>query len=177
MSFLPKGDKEPPKEDNYTKFIEGETKFRVLSSAITGYEEFIDKKPVRYTEDTLPAEPHDEKNPIKFFWAFVVWNYTAGRAGRLQIMKITQKSIRKAIRALIKSESWGDPHGYDIIIAREGEGLETEYHVSPVPPKPLSSEIESKFKASNIDLQVWMEGGDPFKKNEDVDPNSLPDDL
>lgn len=174
MDFLPKDYKEEEGRSNYLKLTEGEHTFRVLSSALVGYEEWIDKKPVRYALDDLPNEPHDFDRPPKRFWAFVVWNVDLEK---IQILEITQKTIQRQITALVKSKAWSDIFSYDITIIRTGKGLDdTEYTVQPLPPTPLSSEITSKFKASNIDLKELLTGGDPFAKKltEDIE---VPDDL
>jgi hypothetical protein len=48
----------------------------------------------------------------------VVWNYIDKQ---VQILEITQASIRKALEELEANEDWGDLRGYDITVKREGE--------------------------------------------------------
>ena len=168
MTFLPKEAKEPKGKSNYTKLNEGVHKLRVLSSAIVGMEEWQtdgEKKiPVRYTTQDAPPFGKDGKE-LKYFWAFVVWNY---EQERLQIMEITQKTIRTALQAYIDNEAWGDPKTYDIVINRKGTKLEdTEYTVVANPHTDVDKAILKTYEESNIDLEEWREGKDPFSKEED----------
>lgn len=174
MTFLPDTYKIPVAEGGYYRFQQGENKFRIMSSPILGYEYWTEedgkRKPNRLrmeqqfsSEDIAPASVED----VKHFWAMVVWNYDAKR---LQILEITQKSIMKAIRALTKSEDWGDPKGtkgYDILITREGEGMETEYSTQPGKPKELDKAIVKAYKEANIKLEALFDNEDPFEVDVD----------
>src|SRR3990167_5600030 len=160
--FLPEGTKIPDSREGYMKFAEGDNRFRILSSAITGIEFWVEvdggKKPFRIKEggvgpDSFVDEP-------KYFWAFCVWNYAIEK---VQILEITQKGIMKSIKALTSDEDWGDPKTFDIVVNREGEGLDTEYQVSPKPKKALDPGIEVFYKDLDINLDALFEGKDPFK--------------
>lgn len=163
MPFLPEGYKSP--EGNYSKFKVGENTFRVLGSAITGYEYWnTDNKPVRLKKEpvgVLADARVDEEgsNKPKHFWMFPVWNYDAEK---VQIMEITQKGIQDAINALVKNTKWGDPTGYDITVTREGSGFDTTYQVMPNPHSAIAPEITEAFKALNLHLEAVFTGGDPF---------------
>lgn len=163
MSFLPK-DYTVPSESNYMKLATGANKFRVLDSAIIGQEFWTVKdgkrKPIRRRmgEAISPSELMSDGN-IKHFWAFPVWNY---QAKKVQILELTQKTIMNSINALVQSEDWGDPKSFDIVITREGDGMDTEYHVMPSPKKELDPGIVQMYKDMNVDLDVLFEGGDPF---------------
>jgi len=101
----------PSNEGNYYKFKQGENRFRILSSAITGYEYWNkDNKPIR-SKEGFEGTPEDMKpdGQIKHFWAFIVWNY---EAKRVQIMELTQKTIMYSIGALSDNAKWGDVKGY-----------------------------------------------------------------
>ena len=50
------------------------------------------------------------------------------------------KTWGKSPRDVLATIYWGKPYGYDIKINRTGEGLETEYTVSPKPKTELSDE-------------------------------------
>ncbi len=150
-----------PNTSNYMKFEDGSNVFRVLSSAITGYEYFkADNKPVRSKEpfDTIPSDIKKE-GKIKHFWAFVVYNETAKR---IQIAQINQSSIQKAMQAYIKNPKWGNPRDYDFIIDKSGSGLETEYAITVNPKSPLDESIIKKFNDMKLDLTALYEGLDPF---------------
>lgn len=169
----------PQKPSNYMKFVSGENKFRFLTSPILGWETWKEepdggRKPIRHKMD----EPFDvsevEPEQIKHFWAAVVWNYVEKR---VQILEITQKGIQKSLRALARSKDWGSPLGYDILVTKTGEKLETEYQVNPVPPKPLEKEIEEGLGAVSVNLEALYKGDDPFEVNQSVSPDEIPDNL
>lgn len=176
MTFLPKGYKAPVSEGNYFKFKQGENRFRILSSAIVGFQHWTtDNKPVR-TAEALTERPANAKvdengNFQKHFWAFVVYNYDAGKP---QIMEITQKTIQQGIGALSDNSKWGDVKGYDIVVSRSGEGLETEYSVLPEPKSEAP-----KADISQINLNALFRGEDPFASKgeypqEEIDPANIP---
>jgi hypothetical protein len=165
-NFLPQ-DYSIPSSSNYMKLRDGENRFRVLGSAVVGYEYWnTDNKPVRSSKpfSTQPVDIRldDEGNPtrIKPFWAFTVWNY---EEKRVQILEITQKSIMQQLKAYADNKKWGHPKGYDIMVTRSGVGLNTEYSTVAEPHTPVSPEIESIYLNTPIDLQALFTGNDPFK--------------
>lgn len=166
--FLPPDYKEP--EGNYMKFKDGENVFRVLSSAITGFEYWTaDNKPIRSKTmwKSTPKDIRVEKGKptaIKHFWIFVVWNPVAEK---VQILEVTQKGIMTAMKAYIGNKQWGDPKNYDFTVTKSGSGLETEYVVMANPPTPAP---DVKF---DIDLEaIFEDGGDPFASKEQNDSNA-----
>lgn len=159
--FLPTGYEVPASPSNYMKFVEGENTFRVLSSAIVGYEYFNkDNKPVR-SKEAFEDTPSDIKKDgkIKPFWAFIVWNYTAKQ---IQVLELTQKGIMNSIKALVDNKKWGNPKEYDITINRIGEGLDTEYSTMPNPHSEIEGSIAEAFMGKTINLEALYEGKDPF---------------
>lgn len=162
-TFLP-SDYKVPTSSNYMKLTEGEHNFRILSSAIVGFEYFTsENKPVRSKEayDELPSDIKDggRVNP---FWAFVIWNY---EENKIQIMEVTQKTIMLPLKALVDNKKWGDPKGYDITITRKGTGmLDTEYSVMPNPHSEVSQEIKDEFEKRPVNLNALYTGDDPFKE-------------
>lgn len=164
-SFLPKGYEAPKTEGGYYKLQKGENRFRIMSPAVVGYEYWnTSNKPVRSREgwEETPADMREDSK-IKWFWAFVVYNYEAGRP---QIMEITQKTIQSAIEAYTLNKKWGDVREYDLVITRTGDGLETEYTVIAEPHSEAP-----KADISKIDLESLFAGADPFsEKKETFDP-------
>lgn len=159
MNFLP-ADYEAPKSNSpYMKLEEGENRFRILSAPIIGWEDWNDKKPVRFRFNAKPDKPIDPLKPIKHFWAFIVFNYVDAK---IQILEITQASIRKRLEFLSKDSDWGSPFGYDIKVVKTGQQKDTEYSVNPCPQKPIDSGIKELFAATPIDLEELFRGGDPF---------------
>lgn len=166
MSFLPPEAKEPKTKKNYTMPLdEGAHRLRVLSSAVVGYEGWGtdgDKKvATRYEVGAEPETDNNGKAP-KYFWAFVVWNY---EQERLQIMSVTQKSIRTALQAYVDNDAWGSPQKYDIVVTRTGMKIDdTEYSVVANPHTEVEITISETYAKAGIDLQEWFRGEDPFKK-------------
>lgn len=180
MSFLPRDYSLPEKPSNYMRFEQGENKFRILSEPILGYEWWVrengavkqrnDKqmkgdRPVRIKmSDKMSPEVAES---YKHFWAMVVWNYTLEM---VQILQLTQRTIQKPLVALTKSDGWGNPvgvEGYDIVVAKTGEKLETEYQVIPQPKKKIDTGIMVMMRDMNIKLEALFEGKDPFQTNGD----------
>lgn len=161
--FLPNDYQAPKTRSNYMKFSDGKNKFRILSSAIIGYEWWTEsesgRKPGR--AKTFEEAVEQGTEPIKHFWAFVVWNY---QDQMVQILELTQKTIMSSIKALVDEEDWGDPKEYDISVTRTGEKLETTYSVTPSPKKELSEEIVNAYMDTKIDLTQLYSGGDPFSE-------------
>ena len=167
MSFLPKGYEAPKTESGYMKLVEGKNAFRILSDAIIGYQYWTEedgkRKPVRVrTADQTPP-PYRPK--MKHFWAMIVWNYTDEQ---IQILEITQSTIRDSIVALWEDESWGDPKEYDLTITRQGKDLETTYQVMPRPAKAVSPEVVEALNDKKINLEALYDGGNPFEKEDEI---------
>ena len=167
-SFLPEYDDPPKKISGYiNKFPEGETRFRILSSPITGYEGWKNKKPLRFKNlveamKQAPFDPSDfnPKGDPVYFWAMVVWSYSDSD---IKILNLKQKTIQGKIKELRNDPDWGDVFGYDIKVIKTGQKQETEYSVNPVPHKEITAEIELAFKNKPINLEMLFSGGDPFE--------------
>ena len=183
MSFLPKGTKIPSTSNYLSKIPVGETTFRALAPAITGYEYFnTENKPVRSKDgwDEMPEDigSKDGKlNQIKYFWAFPIYNHDEER---IQIAQFSQKTILTPLEALINNGRWGNPMDYDITIKRTGTTMnDTEYSVVPNPKEKVSDEILKKFHARNLDINLLYEGIDPFNvapsKGRTVQASGLPE--
>ena len=162
--FLPKGYEIPSSGNYYMKFDEqGEHRFRILSPPILGNEGWLDKKPVRKKMDeSFEVSEVEDPSKIRHFWAMVVWNY---KAGRIQILEITQKTILKALKTLADDPDWGNPvgnNGYDIVVMKTGDGMDTEYQTNPKPKKKLDPDILKELKETKINLEALFTGADPF---------------
>lgn len=177
LNWLPTDYEAPKGVSGYMKMEEGVNRIRILSAPITGWEIWMDgknskRKPLRSRYEEKPEKPSDPNSPLKYFWSFVVWNYAASA---IQILHVTQASIRKGIEAVVNDEDWGHPAQYDIKITKRGEGVDTEYVVNPVAPSPLSNEILKAFKEKPIWLEALYDGGDPFQPSElgEITPISI----
>lgn len=161
MDFLPENYESPRSFNNYMKLQDGENKIRILSRPIIGWEDWLNNKPIRFRMNEKPAKPIDAKKPIKHFWAFIVWNYAEEQ---IQILQLTQASIRGAIESLVNDKDWGSPFFYDIKIIKSGEKVDTKYMVNPLPHKPVSEEIKQAFHERRCKLDALYDGEDPFSK-------------
>lgn len=163
-TFLPEDYIAP--STGYMKLLDGDNIFRVLSSAVTGYEYWTtEKQPIRskvsFTETPNIKIGKDGKpEPIKHFWAFIVWNY-ATKA--VEILEITQKGIRGSIQNLVSDEDWGNPKNYDIKVKKTGAGMDTEYAISPKPQKEVAPEVLTALAEKPINLEALFTGGNPFE--------------
>ena len=167
MTSFFENDYKLPSTDNYMKFREGENTFRVLSSAIVGYEYFTkENKPVRSKWPFDETPNIKDGGDVKHFWAFAVWNYADER---VQVLELTQKSIMQNMKALIDNKRWGNPQGYDITVSRTGNGLNTEYTLMANPHSVLEEHIAEAWAKSKIDLTELYTGGDPFKPTKAVE--------
>ena len=163
MTFLQTGYELPKTGSAYMRLEKGEQTFRVLSSAIVGWQYWTDEnKPVRLREYPKKT-PKDmrEDSKVKHFWAFVVWNYATGA---VEILEITQSSIQKSMLTLVNDDEWGDPKHYDIKITRSGDGLDTEYSITPRPKKEIPAEAVTAYEEKTINLDVLYAGGNPFEE-------------
>lgn len=158
--FLPQGYEAPVIEGDYMKLKKGKNHFRVMGSAVVGWEYWTkENKPVRsVTEfEEMPNAKTDDAGkiqPPKFFWAFPVYNYSAKK---IQILEITQITIREALEALLTDEAWGSPQGYDIVITGTGDKMQREYTVMPKPHTKQPS-----VQMPTINLDGLFSGADPF---------------
>lgn len=171
-NFLPDGYEAPKQQGNYMKLEDGANKFRVLSSAIVGYEYWTaanacvrSRTPFDQTPADIRMNKDGKPERVKHFWAFVVWNYATEN---VQILELTQASIQGPINDLVRNEEWGDPHSYDITINRKGEGLDTEYSVQPSPHKAVAGNITAAYEKMKVNLDALFEGGNPFEASEDA---------
>lgn len=157
------------KGGDYMKFVKGANRFRIMGSAIVGWEWWNDSEDgkrvpmrVHINERINTADVQDETS-IKRFWAMVVYNYDAKA---LQILEITQKGIQKTLEELVKDEDWGTPvQTYDIVVTKVGDGMETKYEVLPKPKTPLDPAIVQLYKDSHINMEAMFSGDNPFKES------------
>jgi len=156
--FLPQAYEVPQSAGGYMKFQQGENKFRILSKPIIGWLDWKDKVPHRFGFKNKPEKPLGDQ-PIRHFWAMVVFDYSDQA---VKILEITQATIQKAIEELAKNEDWGSPHEYDLKVTKKGQDKQTEYSVMPSPKKPLADNIKQAGLDRPINLDALFKSGDPF---------------
>lgn len=163
-SRLPTDYSVPQAAGNYTKLSTGTTKLRVLSAPILWRLDWKDedgkRKPLRYPMDKKPTTVYD-KNGIKHFWAFKVYNYDTDK---IQIREVSQKSIMNQIKTLLSDEDYRDIYSYDLKVAKEWEKMETKYSILPGKASPLAEEIKQQMFDTPVDLNKLYSWEDPFAK-------------
>ena len=169
--FLPKGYETPESEQRFMVLEEGTNTFRILSPAIVGYDWWEDtgegeRVPRRVrTAEEVPAAVMNagrDRDQAKDFWAFVVFNY---KTQSIQVLKVKQKSIQRAIEAYTNNPTWGNPMGYDLTIEKVKTGSrerDVVYHVIPEPPTPRDEGIAELAKHIPVRLEALYDGEDPF---------------
>lgn len=150
---------------SYMKLTKGENKFRIISKPITGWLEWVDKKPIHMQIDEEPEVTDDENKPKKFLAMAVIDREDE----QVKILELTQQSVIKAIKALAANPDWGNPFGYDISVERTGEDLKTKYVVTPSPKKPLSKEAIKAAEAKPCYLDALYDSEDPWNVDEAED--------
>ena len=148
---------------------EGDTRLRILSPAVIGWEAWIDGAAHRvegsdnpFDEATVDMGDYG-KPKVYHFWAFLVWN---ADLKRVQIWQVSQRSILSGLWNLLQQEEWGDPRNYGIIVTKTVTKKKTEYKVVGVPPKPLTEDVKKALAATSLSLdKVFEEAGD-----EEIEP-------
>lgn len=181
-AFLPEGEK-IPSSGRYMKFTKNENRFRIFSSAITGWELWVEGKPVRNkekqdfaTDELANADINKftgKKKIPQYFWAFAVFNYDEER---VQILEVTQKEVMRGIQDYLADPDYGeDPKKYDLVVIRDEETERVKYRVKAKPPKAFDKNIKEEVErqVEKIDLEALYEGENPFEEEED--PFDVPD--
>jgi hypothetical protein len=171
--FLPQGYEPPESGGNFMRLQDGENKIRILSKPIVGWLDWKDKKPYRFKMNGKPEKPMD-KNPIKHFWAFIVWNYNDQA---IQLLEITQQTIQTAIANLNKDDEWGSPFDYDLKITKKGKDLQTTYSINPSPKRPITDEVKQAALDKPCYLDALFNAADPWdvtKEQTELSFTSLP---
>lgn len=157
-------------EGSFAKLEKGENRFRILSDIVSGFEYWKEttdgkKVPVRSKSpvdmDFSDVPPREK---VRNFWIFAVW-----KDERVQVLEVTQKSIQKAISSFINDEDFGDTLGYDIVVNRTGDGLDTEYTILAKPPKKMDEDATTAWAETleaGFSLDAIFTSGNPFKPEE-----------
>ena len=178
--------KVPQRPSNYMRWQDGANKFRIINAkeSIAGYEAWDKRgdKPVvkRWTLDgetegtsnmliadsfAIEGDPNGKTERARIFWSLVVWNY---QTENIEVLNITQYSIRKELTALSKNEDWGVIDTFNITVNREKTGnknTDVEYTVNPSPHTGISKEIIEAYKEKQVNLQALFTNDDPFEKD------------
>jgi hypothetical protein len=148
---------------DYVKFQDGDKRsLRLLSTPIMGWELFVDNKPVRWEDDTpRPEHAYVRDERPKQFVAFVVYEYGGqSDSGRVKVWSFTQRTIIDQMVMLFKEEHWS---AFELVIVRQGKGLETKYNVTGIKSPIEDTLLEFAADAKKyIDLTKLYTGDNPF---------------
>ena len=153
----------------YVKLEPGENRFRVLEAPTTGYVVWEDKKPTRYKDR---ADVPSGSTEVKHFWFVPVWMNK-----EVKFLEMAQKSVIKELAFFDQNDDWGDLTDYDVIVNREGEGMETQYRTAPVPKKPLPREAKdawSSMKDNYSPEELFKQDGVVYRQAATDSDESLP---
>ncbi len=175
-SFLPEGYQEIEGNKNYLTLQEGETRVRLLSGALFGWQEnaFVNNKPVCYPFLSQDKKPN--LNCQQIMWA-IVWNYNIEA---IQIFANKSATIRKELVRLATDSNWGNPIQYDIVLMRmvtqrgpKNEILKSAYSCRPMAKSPLLPEIKEAFYEKPCYLNALIECKDPWAFYEHTTPLAM----
>ena len=136
-------------------------------------------KPFRFAEDPSDADIKEEMGDaysrrlnregtapegVKFAIAAPVYNFdTEG----VQIMQLSQKSIIRELDGISQMEDYANLLEHDFVLGKEGNGLNTEYSLRPVPRKKGSEKAIggawTEARESGFDIGRLLTGENPFK--------------
>ena len=164
---------------SYLKLDSGEkTTIRFLSLPVVGWQWWTEDeegsmRPSRVRKDDEKDIDPNYKKDAKFFWSVVVLANE-----EIQVWTFTQRTVQTAIQNLMKSKSWGDPRGYDIVINKTGKGLGTEYSVMPESKKKTVDKIVDMYEEWKLEEENRHEsmifGREDDVKQKKTDDDDLP---
>ena len=136
-------------------------------------------KPFRFAEDPsaddISTEMGDDytrrqnrdgtaPEPVKFAIAAPVYNYDTSA---VQIMQLSQKSIIRELDGISQMEDYANLLEHDFVLGKEGNGLNTEYSLRPVPRKKGSEKAIggawTEAQESGFEIGRLLTGENPFK--------------
>lgn len=173
MGLLPQ-DYEVPESGSanmFAKLEPGENRFRILAEPTVGWIHWEDKHPTRYKE---PGDVPTGATDVKHFWFVPVW-----MNDQVSFLEMAQKSVIRELKFLDDSSEWGSIDKYDVIVRRDGEGLDTEYFVQPCPKKALPKAAKDAWAVMLPGYKpdmLFVEDGVVYAppKKDDDDEDGLP---
>ena len=136
-------------------------------------------KPFRFAEDPSEADIKEEMGDaysrrlnregtapegVKFAIAAPVYNFDTEA---VQIMQLSQKSIIRELDGISQMEDYANLLEHDFVLGKEGNGLNTEYSLRPVPRKKGADKAIggawAEAKESGFEIGRLLTGENPFK--------------
>ena len=153
----------------YVKLEPGENRFRVLEAPTTGYVVWEDKKPTRYKDR---ADVPSGSTEVKHFWFVPVW-----MKDQVCFLEMQQKSVIKELAFFDQNEDWGNLTDYDVIVNRDGEGMDTQYRTAPVPKKALAKAAKdawAEMKPNYRPEELFKDDGSVYRPEAEDSDEKLP---
>ena len=121
-------------------------------------------KPTTLPENIKPNK-FTQKKEIDEVWGLTVYNHDTEQ---VQILKIPQVSIKKAIIALAENPDCGNPTGYDITItrAKDASGKTTYAVIASVKSREVPADALATAKTVKLS-ELAIAGGKPFDGADD----------
>jgi hypothetical protein len=162
MQVLP-DDYESIQTKKYFNPQPGESRIRILSQFIFGWEDWDQKVPIRHHYSVKPPKPVDLEKPCKVFMATIIWHYDSNK---LLVWSFKNFQLREELESLLKTPSYSSAFDYDICVRRKGQGPQTAYSLTAFPKTPLSKEIKKKALETPCNLRALYDSKDPFQCEE-----------
>lgn len=125
-------------ESTFMKFQKGENRFRILAAPVMGYQYWQEDK-ICVRIKTASEAPTGEKP--KHFWQVPVWCDDA-----VKILDITQKTVQRDLQNLDNNSEWGNLLEYDVIVSRNGDGMDTTYTTTPCPKAAPPADAKTAYE-------------------------------
>lgn len=164
--------------------IDGSVRIRILDKQpleyweVWGYDPSGEQKdhPFRFNEEPTLEEitlalgdyqAREGRNPglpdRRFCLAFTVWNYDMER---IQICAVTQKTLIRRLDEISQMEDYEILSDHDLELSRKGEGIKTEYGLTPLPRrKTMDTKISAAYLQlieAGYDINRMITGENPF---------------
>lgn len=115
---------------------------------------------LRYTDVFEDKKKGETKQLRRIAWLAILREAVGPNITERVVIFHAGPQVYGAIKELDESDDWGDPQTYDINVTRKGEGLNTEYVVTPCPKPtigPITKEQKLLVKEAGIDLRAEMD--------------------
>jgi len=148
-----------PIQYGWTKLRPGENKIRVLAKPVVGVSSFnVETKQTKRFRTFLEVDAAKYKN-VKPFMACKVYNYDTGL---IELFSFNQKNILYPLAKLNAINGNYDIRDVDIVISRDGEGVESKYTVSNLNPSEVPLKAVTLAQRVQIDFEAFFENTNPF---------------
>tara|TARA_R100001443_G_scaffold13118_1_gene23019 strand:- start:1254 stop:1877 length:624 start_codon:yes stop_codon:yes gene_type:complete len=131
----------------------------------------IEEANERYENEFTRPLGRDGKNfePLKMAASIPVFNHDTEK---VQVFEWTQSTITEALDKISQMEDYADcMTEIDLVLSREGQGVDTRYSVNAAPRrKNTSAKIKKAWgeaQDNGFDIEKLIGGGNPFESSDD----------